>query len=145
MILTIRPACADDLPAVRKLLAQLGYDLDKGEVGRRYEAVSNARDHAVFVAEQDGAVVGLMHLYVRPGLDKPPEVIVQALVVDEVARGAGIGRRLMDTAELWAAERGFTSVALTSHVARSEAHAFYQRLGYQIEATSHLMRKALAR
>jgi len=49
----------------------------------------------------------------------------------------------METAEAWARERGFNSVALTSHVTRSEARAFYEWLGYRVEATSHLMRKTL--
>jgi GNAT superfamily N-acetyltransferase len=115
------------------------------EVGGRFEAVARAADHSLFVAEQDGKVVGLLHLYARPALDKPPEAILQALVVDEVARGSGAGRRLMETAERWAGQRSFTSVALASHIARSGAHAFYERLGYRIEATSHLMRKRLTK
>ena len=84
-MLTIRQGAVADLPAARKLLAQLGYDLEEAEVRRRYEAVSKATDHALLVTDQDGAVIGLLHLYVRPALDKPPEVVVQALVVDEAA------------------------------------------------------------
>ena len=79
-----------------------------------------------------------------PALDKPPEIIVQALVVDDAARGSGVGRMLTEEAEGYARRHGFTSVALSSHVVRCEAHAFYERLGYQIEATSCLMRKKLA-
>jgi GNAT superfamily N-acetyltransferase len=143
-MLTIRQTALADLPYVPKLVAQLGYDLAEAEVRRRYEMVVKAPGHTLLVAEQDGGVIGLLHLYVRPALDKPPEVIVQALVVDEAARGRGVGRMLMEVAERWAGQRGFMSVALASHVARSEAHAFYERLGYRIEATSHLMRKKLA-
>ena len=143
-MLTIRQTALADLPYVPKLLAQLGYELAEAEVRRRYEMVVKAPGHTLLVAEQDGGVIGLLHLYVRPALDKPPEVIVQALVVDEAARGRGVGRMLMEVAERWAGQRGFMSVALTSHVARAEAHAFYERLGYRIEATSHLMRKKLA-
>jgi GNAT superfamily N-acetyltransferase len=143
-MLTIRQTALADLPYVRKLLAQLGCDLAEAEVRRRYEMVVKAPDRALFVAGQDGGVIGLLHLYVRPALDKPPEVIVQALVVEETARGTGVGRKLMETAERWAKERAFDSVALTSQIARTEAHAFYERLGYRIEATSHLMRKKLA-
>ena len=143
-MLTIRQTALADLPYVPKLLAQLGYELAEAEVRRRYEMVVKAPGHTLLVAEQDGGVIGLLHLYVRPALDKPPEVIVQALVVDEAARGRGVGRMLMEVAERWAGQRGFMSVALTSHVARAEAHAFYERLGYRIEATSHLMREKLA-
>ena len=50
---------------------------------------------------------------------------------------------MMAAAETWAAERGFSSVALTSQIARKEAHAFYEALGYRVAATSHLMRKKI--
>lgn len=53
------------------------------------------------------------------------------------------GRKLMDVAEQWAEAQGFKSAALSSSIARSEAHAFYQRLEYRIEATFHLMRRRL--
>jgi GNAT superfamily N-acetyltransferase len=144
-MLTIREVAVEDLPAIRKLLKQLGCDLSVAEVGVRFEAVARTADHSLIVAEQDGDVIGLLHLYARPALDKAPEIIVQALVVDEVARGSGAGRMLMEAAERWADQRGFTSVALASHIARSGAHAFYKRLGYRIEATSHLMRKRLTK
>jgi GNAT superfamily N-acetyltransferase len=142
-MLAIREVTVQDLPEVRKLLKQLGYDLSVTEVGVRFEAVAGAADHSLFVEEQDGQVIALLHVFARPALDKPPQAIVQALVVAEVARGSGAGRRLMETAERWAGQRGFTSVALTSHITRFGAHAFYERLGYRIEATSHLMRKRL--
>jgi hypothetical protein len=50
---------------------------------------------------------------------------------------------MMDAAEKWAVERGFRSVLLSSHVARSDAHAFYKALRYECIATSCLFRKAL--
>ena len=83
-------------------------------------------------------------MYVRPGLDKPPEAIVQALVVDHAARGSGVGKIMMAAVETWAKDRGFTSVALASNVARTEAHTFYEAIGYQRAATSHLFRKTLS-
>jgi ribosomal protein S18 acetylase RimI-like enzyme len=64
--------------------------------------------------------------------------------VDQACRGSGVGKRLMATAETWAAEHGFRSVALASHVSRPASQAFYQSIGYRIEATSHLLRKDLA-
>ena len=130
-----------DVAACRLLLLQLGYDLNPQEVKRRYEAIKEKQDHAVFVCEQDGQVVALLHLYERPAFDKPPEVIVQALVVDQNSRGSGIGKTMMNVVERWALGRGFSSVALTSNISRSGAHSFYNRIGYKVKATSHLFRK----
>jgi GNAT superfamily N-acetyltransferase len=144
MTVAIRRLTAGDLAAVQGLLSQLGYPLDAGEMRRRYGAVAEADGHAVMVAEREGRVVALCHLYVRPALDKPPEVVVQALVVDQADRGGGVGKVLMAAAEAWARDRGFASVALASNVDRGAAHGFYEAIGYRRVATSHLFRKTLA-
>jgi len=86
MTIAIREMGPTDIAVCRLLLSQLGYDLNLQEVKRRYEAIKEMQDHAVFVGEQDGQVVALLHLYERPAFDKPPEVIVQALVVDQYRR-----------------------------------------------------------
>ena len=67
---------------------------------------------------------------------------VTALVVAEAARGQGIGRALMAAAETWAVERGCVLLEVTSNRRRVDAHAFYERLGY--EATSFRFAKALS-
>jgi GNAT superfamily N-acetyltransferase len=143
MMISIRRMTIEDVPIAQVLLSQLGYPLDAQEVRRRYEAVTEAQDHTVMVAEQAGRVIALCHLYVRPALDKPSEAVVQALVVDQAVRGRGAGKIVMAAAEAWAKDRGFVSVALASNVARNAAHAFYEAIGYQRAATSHLFRKTL--
>lgn len=142
-MISIRSMTQNDIPASKGLLSQLGYPLDEQEVARRFAAVSASPEHAVYVAEDAGRLVALCHLYARPALDKPPEAVVQALVVDSACRGRGVGQIMMATAEAWASNHGFTSVALASSVTRSEAHAFYEGIGYQRTATSHLFRREL--
>ena len=102
-----------------------------------------AANHVLLVAEEGGHIIALCHVFARPALDKPPEAVVQALVVDQAYRSRGVGRDMMTTAETWAHERGFTSVALYSSAVRSDAHAFYETIGYRQTATSHLFRKSL--
>jgi GNAT superfamily N-acetyltransferase len=133
----------DDLPASRTLLAQLGYPMDARETRQRHDAVTGSGDHALLVAEQDGRVIAFCHVFIRPALDKPPEAVVQALVVDQSCRGNGVGKIMMQAVETWAVEKGFASVALMSHVSRQAAHAFYGALGYRQEAVSVLFRKTL--
>ena len=139
----IRPMTAEDVPTSQDLLSQLGYQMEASEVQRRYDAITRSADHAILVGEQDGRVIALCHMYARPALDKAPEVVVQALVVEQAARGHGVGRLMMAAADAWAADRGFSSIALGSHVSRSDAHAFYESLGYRNEATSHQFRRKL--
>jgi GNAT superfamily N-acetyltransferase len=142
-MILIRRMTAVDVPVSQVLLSQLGYQMDVEEVRRRYDAVAESGDHALMVAEQGGSIIALCHTYARPALDKPPEAVVQALVVDQAFRGTGVGKTMMAAAEAWAADRGFRSVALVSHMSRSEAHKFYESIGYRLEGTSHLFRKKL--
>jgi GNAT superfamily N-acetyltransferase len=142
-MVSIRPMTAGDMPATQELLLQLGYPLSSEELKQRYEAVAGAANHTLMLAEQAGRVVALCHVYARPALDKPPEAIVQALVIDRASRGRGVGKVMMMAVETWARDRGFTSVALASSVTRAEAHAFYEASGYQRAATSHMFRKHL--
>jgi GNAT superfamily N-acetyltransferase len=88
--------------------------------------------------------LGLLHAFFRPALDKPPEVVVQALVVDGAQRSKGVGEALMKVAEQWARENGSATVSLYSGARRADAHRFYERLGYARTGASNLMRKTLA-
>jgi len=72
----------------------------------------------------------------------PSEAVVQALVVDGKRRGAGIGEALMHEAEAWAALRKLASTALYTRIDRDRARMFYERIGYRLKATSHLMVRA---
>lgn len=142
--ITVRPFADSDLPAARGLLDQLGYDLSHEETARRVAIVGDTAGHALFVAETTAAgVVGLMHLFERPAVEKPPEVVIQSLVVDDEVRGIGVGRELMAHAEAWAAARGHGSISLYSNLVRQDARAFYARLGFKDVAHSALLRKTL--
>ena len=141
---SVRDMTAADLEVARALMAQLGYDLDAGEFTRRFDAVmASGGNHSLTVAEQGGTVLGLLHVFARPALEKPTEALVQSLVVDRAARGMGVGRALMVRAEAWARGRGLGSVALHTQVTRSEARAFYGALGYEEITQSMLLRKKL--
>ena len=57
---------------------------------------------------------------------------VEALVVDERHRRAGIGTALMNAATDWARARGAVEIVLTVWAGNAAAEAFYGRLGYRI-------------
>jgi GNAT superfamily N-acetyltransferase len=141
--MVIRPIAEADIPVATVLLEQLGYAMSEAEAARRLAVVRLAAGHRVWVAEEGGRVVGLLHAFFRPALDKPPEVMVQALVIDAAQRSKGIGEALMGIAEQWARASGSATVSLYSGSQRADAHRFYERLGYARTGTSNLMRKAL--
>jgi GNAT superfamily N-acetyltransferase len=55
----------------------------------------------------------------------------------------GVGRLLVERGELWARERGLTTIGLHSNVIRERAHGFYLRLGYSVTKSQKVFRKPL--
>ena len=135
----IRDIRSGDIPTVRLLIGQLADAPDEAEFRSRFERVSVASRHRIIVAEVDRQVVGVLHVFEQPALEKPCEAVVQVLVVDRDRRGAGIGEALMREAEAWAVRRNLASTALYTRIDRDKARAFYERIGYRLKATSHLM------
>jgi GNAT superfamily N-acetyltransferase len=139
--MAVRTIAESDIPAAAVLIGQLGYEMLRPELQRRLQAVLGEANHRVWVFDDGGEAVGLLHAFFRPALDKPLEVIVQALVIEASRRSQGVGEALMQVAETWAREKGCTSVALYSGMDRDRAHRFYERLGYEKKAASALLRK----
>ena len=101
-----------------------------------------AEDRVVLVAELDGEVVGCLSTSVMRVLHRPAPVgRISMMVVDEALRGRGIGAALVRAAEEALAAQGCHMVEVTSHARRTEAHRFYERLGY--ETTSVRLAKTL--
>ena len=129
--LTIRPAVAADAPALARMLEQLGYPTEASEIPKRLERMSDRPGTTVFVAEQSGAPVGVVTIHLFPSLHtSEPVAWLTALVVDETARGTGVGSALVQRAEEWAVRHGASRLALTSALRRTEAHEFYKTRDY---------------
>lgn len=128
----IRPAVADDAPALARMLDQLGYPTDAEEIPARLERMRERAGTSVFVAEEHGKPVGVVTVHLFPSLHtSDPVAWLTALVVDETVRGTGVGSALVKRAEEWAARHGAKRLALTSHLRRKEAHEFYKRRQYE--------------
>jgi GNAT superfamily N-acetyltransferase len=133
-----------DAGAVAALATQLGYPSTEAEIRRRYEWIERDDDSRLLVAEHhDGRVVGWIHAQKTCMLEADPRTEIWGLVVDETARGRGVGRRLLEAAEQWAREQGLTVVTLRSNSLREAARAFYEHLGYTITKNQNAFRKTL--
>jgi GNAT superfamily N-acetyltransferase len=139
--LEIRGARAQDGLALSGLLAELGFPAAADVVAERLDALLAAGE-VVLVAAREGEPLGLLTVHVTPVLHRPAPVgRLTMLVVAERARGQGIGRTLVGAAERLLAARGCGLVEVTSHRRLTGAHAFYERLGY--EMTSLRLAKVL--
>lgn len=139
----VRPMAQRDLAQVARLCGQLGYPTTPAQVGARFARLEESPDHAFFVAVDGEAVLGWIHLYVYTTLESDSSVEIGGLVVDERARRRGVGRLLMIEAERWATSRSCSRIRLRSNVVRTEAHAFYARLGYRTNKTQFRFEKTL--
>ncbi len=130
--INIRPAVAADAPALASMLDQLGYPTDANEIPGRLARMAERPGTTVFVAEHGDKPVGVVTVHLLPSLHtSKPVAWLTALVVDEAARGIGVGSALVKRAEEYAQRHGASRIALTSHLRRAEAHEFYKRRQYE--------------
>lgn len=127
----IRRASASDVASLSPLLGELGYPADAEVLPTRLSALNESGHVVALVAEVGGSVVGLATAHVITTIHSPaPVALLTALVVAESARGQGAGRRLVAAAEEWARANGAVRIAVTSGAQRTDAHRFYERIGY---------------
>ena len=146
--LTFRPATRADVPAVVALLADdvLGRGRETGQLDpylAAFDAMQAEGGNQLIVGEAGGQVLATYQLTVMSGLSLSAarRAQVEAVRVDASLRGQGAGAALMADAEARARAQGATLMQLTSNASRSDAHRFYERLGY---TPSHIgFKKAL--
>jgi predicted N-acetyltransferase YhbS len=141
--LAIRDAVESDAPAIARLLTALGHSTTTDIVAAKWTAWRQEGNSALVALNEDGAVAAVAVLHRMSVLHRPyPVGRINALIVDESLRGSGIGRSLVEAAERRLAQEGCELMEITSNVRRVDAHAFYDRLGY--ERSSIRFSKAIA-
>ena len=140
----VRAAQRGDAGAVAALSAQLGYDETEDGIRKRLDDIRAQGNGEVYVAVvPPDVVVGWVQVFALLLVEVPPLAEVGGIVVDSRYRRIGVGRSLMEAAELWARQNGLATLRLRAHGQRDDARAFYRRLGYGELAASTLFSKVL--
>ncbi len=127
----IRTAEVKDSEIIARLVGELGYPAEPREITPRLEALARSDTGIAFVAEIDSRVVGLATGHVFSAIHSThPVGWLSSLVVSSDAYRQGVGRALVDAAESWVRSRGAVRINLTSALRRTDAHEFYEHLGY---------------
>lgn len=136
--LEIRRATAADIPAIVAMLADdpLGAKRetpdDLSPYLTAFERVATDPNQQLVVAVREGQVIGTLHLTVIPGLSRQgaTRALIEAVRIHADARGSGLGTRLFEWAIEESRRQNCVLVQLTSDMTRTDAHRFYERLGF---------------
>jgi len=88
----------------------------------------------LLIARTGDTVVGTLSLVVFP-IPTGLRAWIEDVIVDEAARGQGIGEALMAEAVRIAGQAGARTVDLTSRPSREAAGRLYERVGFQSRST----------
>ncbi|MEU0657360.1 GNAT family N-acetyltransferase [Streptomyces albogriseolus] len=128
-VVVVREANDESVEAFARLLPQLSSTaspLDREAVQRLLASDANT----VLVARVEGEVVGMLTLVMFP-LPSGLRARIEDVVVDEAARGHGVGGALTEEALRLAEAAGARTVDLTSRPSREAANRLYERLGFE--------------
>lgn len=142
-----RAATRADVPAILRLLADDEISREREASRERGGVVSEGEDAAcwaafeaidadprneLIVADDRGDVVGTCQLTFTPSLSRrgAERMTIEAVRVRGDVRGRGVGRAMMLWALARARERGCGLAQLTTDKRRTDAHRFYESLGF---------------
>ena len=138
----LRRATRDDADGLIALLADDPISAARGDVASDDDRAAYASalseiladpSNDLLVVQLGNAVVGTLQLTSIPGMTRrgSRRLLVEAVRVSSALRSSGIGSAVMRwVADAAAPALHAAMVQLTSDAARTEAHRFYERLGY---------------
>ena len=141
--LRVREATAKDVQTIHALAGELA-----GVVGdsspaleavraRLSELLEEPRARVLVAEDEDGAVVGMASLWIKPDLAHGDTVVeVPTLVVAEGSRREGVGKLLMEEIQKLAAENDANLIELVATPGNVPARDFYKSLGF--DETDHV-------
>lgn len=111
----------------------------RAETQAMFPGGSLPEGHVILQATADDEPLG--HVWLGPHRNEPALAFIFDLLVSETARGKGLGRKLLLTAEDWARAQGFAALSLHVFGANKGAIRLYQSQGYT--TTDLVMRRSL--
>jgi aminoglycoside 6'-N-acetyltransferase I len=124
-----------------------GSPSDHDDETRRYFEEQN-HQLIILVAEIDGRLVGFLELDQRkyaPGCEASPVAFIEGWYVDPPARGQGVGRALVEAAEVTARALGHVEIASDAEVENTAGIAAHLALGFEEIERVVCFRKSLRR
>lgn len=122
--------------------SELGYtDITEAEVRSSLEKMIASDNYFLLAAVKDGDVCGFISVVNEVSLEAGEYCRVLGLAVRSEYQRQRLGTELLTLAESYAKTRGARLMTLSSSFKRTEAHVFYEKLGYL--KTSYSFKKYL--
>lgn len=136
MRLTIAEEATPELVAAfQRLVPQLSKSNPPPTEAQVKEIVGSPATDVFVARDGDGAIVGVSTL-VTFRIPTAVRSWVEDVVVDDAARGRGIGETIINAMVARARQRGAATVDLTSRPSRESANRLYQRAGFVLRETN---------
>jgi len=120
--------------AIARILPQLSKSSPPPSLTELREIVESSACH-LLVARVDGRIVGSLTLVIFR-IPTGMRAWIEDVVVDDAARGHGVGEAINRFALDVAKQHGCKTVDLTSRPSREAANRLYQRIGFQARDTN---------
>ena len=141
MFIEIVAEVTDELVAAfERLIPQLSSSSPPPGVDELVDIVSSPATDLFLATDDDGTVLGTATL-VTFRIPTGRRAWIEDVVVDDAARGLGVGGALTQAMVDRAEELGCTTVDLTSRPIREAAHRLYQREGFEVRDTNVYRRR----
>ncbi|GGM17374.1 GNAT family N-acetyltransferase [Pseudomonas asuensis] len=129
----IRRAQPNDAHALGRLYNQLVESAFTKVLPERLEELQHDPTHYLLVGEYEGAVIAsALLIFCKDAMfGFQPFAVVENIIVDEVKRGAGIGKQLIRAIEQLCMGQDCSKIMLLSSTHRTQAHAFFERAGFK--------------
>lgn len=131
MIRTARESDAEQIQKINQ--EQLGYDYSVEKTAANLKRLLADQKHhliLVYIDDTTKKVLGYIHVELFEELYFAPMYNILALAVSPLAQHQGIGSKLMTEVEQVGQKSGITEIRLSSGEERTDAHKFYEHLGY---------------
>ena len=123
------------LDSINHLLPQLSSSAKGISIDRLSELVESENTIILIGIDEKAQILGMLSLIVMK-IPTGNKAWIEDVVVDQSARGKGLGKALMNYAHVKAKKLGVKSIDLTSRPSRESANKLYQNLGYEIRETN---------
>ena len=152
MGVTVSPLTPDDAPAWAAMRRELGVEwvidnIDAMVASYLATGTIDHLPHVVLIAKDDAGPVGFAEVSLRQyaeGCGTSPVGYLEGWFVSERARGAGVGRALVEAGERWARRFGCREFASDAELDNAGSLAAHEKLGFEPVCDIRCFRKRIA-